>query len=279
LKRQLLRLLPFSTKLALRRIYYFPNDLVDRLKGRDSLTPPQGMIYIGTGDFKEIGDNFKHYFIELANLQPNERVLDLGCGIGRMAVPLTNYLTQEGEYWGFDIVNKWIAWCKKHISSRFGNFHFQYVDLYNKIYNPKAKVKAIDFRFPFSDDYFDFVFLTSVFTHMLPSDLEHYLSEVSRVLKQGGRCLITFFLLNDESRHLIRTGRSNFDFKHKIEGCLTVDANEPEFALAYNENIVRGLFARYQLQIIEPIHFGSWCERATFLDFQDIIVAEKTASN
>lgn len=276
MKKQLLRLLPFSWKIVLRRIYYFPNDLIDRLKGRDSLTPPQGMIYIGKGDFKEVGESFKRYFIELANLLPNERVLDVGCGIGRMAVPLTKYLTQEGEYWGFDIVKKWIDWCKNHISSRFANFHFRYTDLYNKLYNPKSKVRAMDFQFPFSDDYFDFVFLTSVFTHMLPSELEHYLSEISRVLKKSGRCLITFFLLNDESRNLIRAGRSNFEFKHKFEECLTVDANKPESAIAYNEDIVRELFARYKLEIIEPIHYGSWCERAAFLDFQDIVVTAKT---
>ena len=41
----------------------------------------------------------------------------------------------------------------------------------------------------------DVAFLTSVFTHMLPEDVEHYLDELARVLKPGGRTLITWFLL------------------------------------------------------------------------------------
>lgn len=46
---------------------------------------------------------------------------------------------------------------------------------------------------------FDFVFLTSVFTHLLPEDMNNYFSEVVRVLTHARRCLITYFLLTFES--------------------------------------------------------------------------------
>ena len=180
---------------------------------------------------------------------------------------------------GFDIVKKGIDRCQTHISSRFGNFHFQHIDVYNKCYNRKGKLRAENFRFPFKDGYFDFVFLTSVFTHMLPSDLKNYLSQISRVLKQGGRCLITFFILNEESMNLIRAGRSTLDFNYKIEDCLTVDGNNPEAAIAYNEDFVKRQFAEYNLRIIDPIHYGSWCKRDTYLSYQDIVVAKKINTN
>ena len=54
--------------------------------------------------------------------------------------------------------------------------------------------------FPCADNSFDLVFLTSVFTHMFAGDVENYLSEISRVLKPGGKCLITWFLLDEVSR-------------------------------------------------------------------------------
>lgn len=275
MKKHLASLIPNFLKPTLKKIYCFPIDIIDRLKGRDSMIPPKLMIFIGGGDFEQTGQDFKDYFIELANLQPKNRVLDVGSGIGRMAIPLTNYLSQEGEYWGFDIVKEGINWCQRHISSKFQNFHFQHSDIYNKVYNPNGKVRAQNFQFPFKNDSFDFVFLTSVFTHMFPSDLENYLSEISRVLKQGGRCLITFFLLNEESTNLIQAGHSTLDFKYKIEGCLTIDDNNPESAIAYNENFIKGLFGNCKLKIIQPIHYGSWCKRDTFLSYQDIIVAAK----
>ena len=280
MKRHLVKFIPIVIKPALEKIYYFLIDLIDRLRGRDSLIPPKSMIKIvGGGDFEKTGQEFKRYFIELANVQPNDRVLDVGCGCGRMAVPLTNYLSQEGEYWGFDIVKRGIDWCQSRISSKFENFHFQHSDVHNRAYNPNGNIRAKDFQFPFKDDYFDFIFLTSVFTHMLPSDLENYLSEISRVLKQSGRCLITFFLLNEESENLIRAGCSTLDFKYKIGGCLTIDDNNPESAIAYNEDFVKGLFGKYKLKIIQPIHYGSWCKRDTFLSYQDILVATKEHSN
>ncbi len=179
--------MPRPIKSIMQKIYYFPADTIDSLLGRrDELTPPKGINFAGAGDFKEIGGEFLQYFIELGELKPNGKVLDVGCGIGRMAVPLTNYLTDGGTYEGFDIVADGINWCRKEISPKYPNFHFQSADIYNKEYNPKGKYKASEYKFPYGDESFDFVFLTSVFTHTLPNDMENYFSEIARVLKRGG---------------------------------------------------------------------------------------------
>lgn len=81
----------------------------------------------------------------------------------------------------------------KNITPKYPNFNFQLADIYNKMYNPQGKYKASDYKFPYANETFDFVFLTSVFTHLLPQDMERYLSEIARVLKKNGRCFITFF--------------------------------------------------------------------------------------
>ena len=279
MKAHLVRLVPNSLKPALKKLYYFPVDLFDRLTNPDSMIPPRSMTFVGSGDFEKIGAEFKEYFIEFGNLQPNDRVLDVGCGIGRMAIPLTDYLSQGGEYYGFDIVDKGIQWCRNRITSKFNNFTFQHSDVYNKYYNPKGKVLARDFRFPFEDDFFDFVFLTSVFTHMLPVDLENYLVEISRTLKNGGKCLITFFILNEESKRLLRSGLSTLHFSYEIEGCLTINKKTPEDAVAYKESFVLELFERHGLEIDPPIHYGSWCGRNKFLSYQDLVIATKQSAD
>ncbi len=218
---------------------------------------------------------FKGYFVDLANLQPDNRVLDVGCGTGRMAVPLTDYLSEKGEYWGFDIIEKGTKWCQDNISTKFSNFHFLHSDVYNRHYNTTGKMQANEYVFPFDSGYFDFVVLTSVFTHMLPPDLKNYLGEVSRVLKPGGRCLITFFLMNEESEALIRSGDSSLIFKDRIDGCFTTNRNDPEAAIAYDEADVQAMYVRNGLEITQPIHYGYWCKREDFLTYQDLIIATK----
>ncbi len=261
----------------MRRIYYFLVDAIDRLLGRrDEFTPPKRLaILAGGGNFKEIGEEFFRYFIDLASLKPSESVLDVGCGVGRMAVPLTSYLDQRGRYEGFDIVAAEIHWCQKAISSKYPNFHFQLADIINTAYNPYGKFKAAEYTFPFGDETFDFVFLTSVFTHMLPQDMKNYFGEVTRVLKTGGRCLITFFLLNEESNQQIKEGKSTLAFRYDQGECRIVKPEAPETVVAYPEALVLGLYELHRLRITQPIGYGYWCGRSNFLSYQDIIVASK----
>ena len=250
---------------------------IDWLSGRRGpMFPPRRLrVRVGESDsFNTVGEEFLKYFKELGGLKPNESVLDVGCGIGRMAVALTRYL-DKGSYEGFDILSEGIGWATRNITPKFPNFHFQHVDIYNKSYNPNGNFEAREFSFPYKNDYFDFVLLTSVFTHMLPKDLENYISEISRVMKTGGRCLITFFLLNSESRNLIEAKSSHLDFQYELEGCRIVDESEPERAIAYDEKRIRMLYKKHRLTIVEPIHYGLWSGKKDHLSFQDIMIAEK----
>jgi SAM-dependent methyltransferase len=247
---------------------------------RDSLTPPHWMNFVGPGDFKEIGKEFYRYFIQYGKLKPHEQVLEVGCGLGRMAIPLMNYLKEEqgGSYDGFDIVPKGIQWCRKKITPIAPHFQFQLADIYNYGYNPGGKFLAADFRFPYDDDSFDFVLLTSVFTHMLPRDMEHYLEEISRVLKKEGRCLITYFLLNSESQQAIDAGTSNIEFSHRMAGFpqnRIKDPYVPEAAVAYPEDYIKRLYEKNHLEISPPIYYGSWSGRKVYTTFQDMIISGK----
>jgi ubiquinone/menaquinone biosynthesis C-methylase UbiE len=229
---------------------------------------------IGGGDYEIVGKEFFRFFLDFGHLKPDDRVLDVGCGLGRMAMPLTTYL-RDGSYEGFDIVAESINWCKKNISSKYPSFQFQLSDIYNKQYNPAGRYKALEYQFPYEDASFDFVFLTSVFTHMFPLDVEHYMNEIRRVLKKQGRSFITYFLLNEESLRLISDGQSREDFKHNLGQFRTADNNIPEHCIAYDEAFIIKLYNNCRLEIKHPILYGLWCGRKLFTSYQDIIISIK----
>ena len=271
------RLSQFVKPFAL-KIYYTPIDLTGFFNDKSGrvLPPKRMMSLVGDGDFEKIGKDLLQTLIEIAGLKPNERILDVGCGIGRVAIPLMDYMKGNGCYEGFDIVPHEIKWCQKNISSRYSNFHFQLAELYNGVYNPAGKYKASNYKFPYKDESFDFVFLTSVFTHMLTKDMENYLSEIVRVLRKGGRCFITYFLLNPETIRLMEQKQSIFDFKLESDGCFYVDdKNNPEHAVAYEESFIRKLYRTNSLVIKEPIYYGNWRNGKKLQPFQDFIFAKK----
>lgn len=239
------------------------------------LMPPEKEIFPGNAsNFERAGQEFLGYFKELAGLQPDHRVLDVGCGIGRMAIPLTGYLSREGSYEGFDVVRRGVEWCRRNVTPRYPNFRFQVADVHNERYNPRGRHEAQDYRFPYEDESFDLVFLASVFTHMMPDEVDNYLSEISRVLRPGGRCLISYFLLNEESLRLIESGKSPLDFKPSTGVYRVVDLEKPEHAVGYDEEYILGLYEKHGLRPSAP-EYGSWCGRDRHLSYQDIVVIKK----
>jgi SAM-dependent methyltransferase len=248
-------------------------DAADLMRG----LPPRSMrAFVGPSDFRRYGYEFLAYFKEHGGLKPDHRVLEVGCGIGRMAIPLTKYLSESGSYDGFDVIPHAITWCSDKITPRYPNFRFQLADIWNRVHNPNGRLKAADFRFPYDDGAFDFIFLSSVFEHMLPRDVNHYFSEISRVLRPGGRCLITWFLLNNESKHLIERGKSRKQFAYPIGSCLTIDPKVPEAAIAYEESDVLELYTQHGITISHPIYYGSWCGRTEHLSRHDICIGHKS---
>jgi SAM-dependent methyltransferase/GT2 family glycosyltransferase len=238
--------------------------------------PTEEYIALVGSDF-EVSYYFLAYFIQMGGLAPTDRVLDIGCGVGRLAYSLAYYLKRPGSYEGFDIIGSLIDWAQKNITPRFPIFKFRPVNIYNQMYNPTGTVQAVDFIFPYADESFDFIFLTSVFTHMQAQEVQHYLEEINRVLKLGGRCLCTCFLLNEESELAMVQGRSTLDISYKLEDCFTNDLAVPESAIGYKEALLLEWMEDSGLEVTGK-YYGYWSGRSCFTSMQDIVIVEKTRS-
>jgi SAM-dependent methyltransferase len=272
------RVLPrFRSRLIARRLFYFPVDTFQYAFGyRDSTTPPRGLWFVGGEEnYKAINEEFLRYFGELGGLKPSDRVLDIGCGVGVMASRLTLFLNRTGSYSGFDIVKPGIVWCQRNISSRYPNFAFTYADVFHEQYNPKGKLHLLMWSFPYSDDAFDFAWAKSVFTHMTPEAIQHYLVEIQRVLRPGGTCLVTLFLLNSDSTRLIHRGLSSLPIRHCRGEYSVLDPRLPELAVGIPEGIFQKWCDQVGLAIEAPIRYGSWCGRTQYTSFQDVVILKK----
>jgi len=232
---------------------------------------------VGGGDVLSVSNWFLGHFIQLADLQPDAHVLDVGCEFGRVAYSLAHYLEPTARYEGFDILGELIEWAQQSISTRFPNFTFRKANIFNKWYNPKGALKAVDYRFPYEDASFDLIFLTSVFTHMQGTEVRHYLDEICRVLRPGGRCLTTCFLLDAESERLIRKGKSTQNLVHPFDDCYASNTKAPENAIGFKENLLLGWIAEWGLTLTHK-YYGTWCGRPHVLDYQDILVYKKPAA-
>lgn len=279
----LLPALPRQLRWFLRKAYLAPIDIADRLLGRhDSDLPSKAGTFTGAvHDFAASGEALVAALREVAGMTASSHVLDVGCGVGRLALPTSRFLDADGSYDGIDIVPDGIEWCQQHISSQYGNVHFTLADIYNKEYNPKGRLQAADYVFPYADETFDVVVLVSVFTHMLPVEVERYISEIARVLKKNGRMFATYFLITPESLQLMDSPASAMRFKHHRGSHWVISDRVPELAVAYDEEHIREVYAKHGLSETPDLYVGAWCGRPghwpldSGLGDQDTLVATK----
>lgn len=208
-----------------------------------------------------------------AGLRRVETVLDIGCGVGRVACALSYYLSPSGRYEGLEPVGRWVRWSRAIIGARFRNFRFKQLAVHHPIYNAREKRQPDSARFPYPDGTFDLVFAASVFQHNRAETVQHYLGEIARVLHLGGRCVISCFLLKAKPPNG-RRGNRPFEFVHPLKDCWTATPAAPETGIAFLERDFRHWAARHNLEVSATFP-GGWHGRHWTNFRQDVIILKR----
>jgi SAM-dependent methyltransferase len=151
-------------------------------------------VVLGRAGHRALKGSLRRAGIDIATLG---RVLDFGCGVGRVLRYWHAY--PDVELHGTDINPQSINWCRENLT--FATF----------------KTNALQPALDYPDGYFGLVYALSVFTH-LPEDIQGpWLRELLRIIRPGG--LLYFTTHGDSYRRLLEPDlQSKFDREELIVG-------------------------------------------------------------
>lgn len=92
-------------------------------------------------------------------------------------------------------------------------------------------------------------------------------------MRQGGKCLATFFLIDEIASANISAGLTTPTFAHKFgsDDCRVERPDMPKSAIAYPEAKVRALYAKHPL--VNSINYGQWARGHLVPHWQDEVWA------
>jgi SAM-dependent methyltransferase len=276
--RAIRKLFPSTSRLTFNPLFKAvvnASDVVPRLiypEFRD-LPPNHLRIRIGVGN--RILNNQVHYLVhardfwmfvfteQLANAQST--VLDIGSGCGRWAHWLRDYNFRgrrfSGTYIGIDIDAEAIAWCEQHFDA--DRFRFHHSTHSSVSYNQLGQ--AAHYKVPEPDGSVDLVVSNSLLTHVLEAELENYIRESYRLLRQGGAIMHSHFNLD----YPPATYGSRHTFRHTIGNAQVESTEQPEAAVAYRTDYLFAVCRDAGFKDCEIVHMPGGAQH------QPILLAKK----
>ena len=244
------------------------------LNGLGHLPPLHLRRHVGPlKDFERMRGEWTTTLKLIGHMTADDRLLDMGCGCGRLALSLVNELGPDGSYVGFDVHAPSVRWCQKHLEQTSPDVHFYHADL-SSLYNPNGKLQATDYRFPVDSETVTLAVGCSLFTHLTRVVAEAYLRQLHRVLAPAGRAIISMFLLNKEQDLLQRKTGAGLRFIYGDGDSKWCYPARPEAGIAYSEQYVLRVAHEIGLHVDQVIH-GSWTGRLSALQGQDLLLLSK----
>jgi SAM-dependent methyltransferase len=224
-----------------------PPHLRERVHGSDDLAAFESIGRL-------VAANVFGRLLRVATDAADFRILDFGVGCGRVLRPLaelcndTSLTSSPITWWGSDIDEEAIVWCRKFLSP-IGEF---------AVNKPNPPL-------PFKNQFFDFVYSISIFTH-LPEEMQfQWLAELRRVMKIGATALLSTHSF-DLVPGLWKSDRVNGDFYYHL-GQGTDGLPEFYQTSFHSHDYIRAKWSKYfEITAIIPRGVAKrqdliWCKR------------------
>jgi SAM-dependent methyltransferase len=216
----------------------------------------------GSDQFETIGKALLGNYQRHVPFSPEANVVDVGCGLGRLAFQLLEFLSVRGRYAGIDVSLDSILWCRRNLSLTHPNFSFYHVDAFSEVYNPFGRFSTTELQLPVPDRSADRIFAGSLFTHLLEDEVIQCLREFRRILRPDGFVYTSFFLYSREALESAKVNRKTSwvpAFATELgDGVYGNDAEYKRSAVAFTDQAMRRMIAKAELELDRPYLRGWW---------------------
>lgn len=143
-----------------------PLDVVTAIQG---ITKANRDCFFATGYCTSLAyqeELLDHHF----DLRRMERLLEFGVGLGRLII---HYYPFKAELHGCDVTKAALEFARAKLGQRV-----------------KLELSQLEPKLDYPDQYFDYIYANSVFTHIPRSSVENWIAELYRIVRPGG-CVIS----------------------------------------------------------------------------------------
>jgi len=218
----------------------------ERPRAHDDVPLPPLELRSGGEHFVEDADYARLAVRDVATLQQvgglhaGSRVLDWGCGAGRLAVGLHLSGADYATYLGVDVQARYVDWTNANLAT--DRMRFVRVDARNERYNPDG---TAGHDLPAERGTVDLFFAYSVFSHLAADDTARSLDSLAEVLAPSGRAVVTAFVEPDVQA-----------WEENPEGYGPLDWEGPLHCVRYDETFFTDLAAASGLRVLEVRYGG-----------------------
>lgn len=240
--------------------------------------------WVGGSNPEVVGDACYQILNRFIAINDSSRLLDFGCGIGRVLISILKHRPMVNSVTGFDIMPQVIQFCESHIASAFPAASFELIrgsnDHYDQFIQSAGNFNSISPVQIISKygDKFTAAYAFSVFTHVEITDFQSLLKLIAKLIEPGGEFLFTAFILTPYSRNAISNKLCLFPFAdtaYEADGQVFIGNTDDRLGfIAFDLSMIEQMVFEAGL-VITNIEHGAWTGSGCGSSLQDVIVCRR----